>query len=157
MKVRTQNAECRTRNGGAPFCIRHFAFCILLAACSPATTRPPFEPFPQAQVVVVRGAPERVTAEAGAWLAGEGVPVAFASGRDGFLETGRHQGIRLRLWANPAAPGTTRVIVEAVHRPVEDPSRTARDLEVPVPRGHDGYRLAERLLGALSDRFGVAP
>ncbi|MGH7645977.1 MAG: hypothetical protein ACREMR_10375 [Gemmatimonadales bacterium] len=130
---------------------------LLVAACTPVSTRPAFEPFPQAQVVVVRARPERVTAEAGAWLAGEGVPVTFASGRDGFLETGPHQGFRLRLWANPAAPGTTRIIVETVYRPAEDPSRAARDLEAPVPRGHDAYRLAERLLGALSDRFGAVP
>ncbi|MBI1966580.1 MAG: hypothetical protein HYS40_01190 [Gemmatimonadetes bacterium] len=130
---------------------------LLFVACTPATTRPAFAPFPQAQVIVVRGSPEQVTAEANAWLAGDGVQIALASPRDGYLETDWHSGVKLRCWANPAAPGTTRIFVEAVYRPAQDPSRTERDLELPVPKGHDGYRLAERLLTALGDRFGAVP
>ena len=130
---------------------------VAFLACTPVTTRPAFAPFPQAQVIVVRSTPDRVTAEASDWLAGEGVKIERASPRDGYLETGWGGGVKLRCWADPAAPGTTRLTVEAAYRPAEDPSRTERDLELPVPKGRDGYRLAERLLAALSDRFGAAP
>lgn len=131
------------------------AFCFL--SCSPVTTRPRFEPFPEAQVLVVRGTPQRVTAEANAWLGTERVPVAFVSPIDGYLETEWHQGAKLRAWANPAAPGSTRIIVEAVIRPLEDPSRQPRELELPAPADHAGYQLAQRLLAGLKERLGVAP
>ena len=130
---------------------------LLLAACSPVTTRPRFEPFPEAQVLVVRGSPDRVTTEASAWLGTVQVPVAFVSLIDGYLETEWKDGAKLRAWANPAAPGMTRVIVEAVVRPLEDPSRQPRELERAAPPDHAGYRLAEQLLGALKERFGTEP
>ena len=130
---------------------------VFIAACTPVTTRPRFEPFPEAQVLVVRGTPQRVTAEANAWLGTERVPVAFMSPIDGYLETEWHQGAKLRAWANPAAPGNTRIIVEAVIRPLEDPSRQPRDLELPAPPDHAGHRLAEQLLNALKERFGTNP
>jgi len=75
---------------------------LFIAACTPVTTRPRFEPFPEAQVLVVRGTPQRVTAEANAWLGTERVPVAFMSPIDGYLETGWHQGAKLR--AGPIRP-----------------------------------------------------
>jgi len=46
------------------------------------------------------------------------------------------------------------VTVEAVFRPIEDPSRTARDLERAVPQDSAGQRLAQRLLKALIDKLG---
>ena len=154
-----RSVECDVRRSRDRTALRipHSALAILAAACTPVTTRPDFAPFPQALVIVIRGAPDRVTAEASAWLAGEAVKVELASPRDGYLETGWREGVKLRCWADPAAPGTTRLTVEAAYRPAEDPSRTERDLEMPVPEGRDGYRLAERLLAAMSDRFGAAP
>ena len=75
---------------------------------------------------------------------------------DAFLETQEFAGTyRLRLWADPDVPGKARVTIEAVYRPVEDPSRTRRDLERAAPPGSPGQLRAERLLAALKDKLGV--
>jgi len=45
--------------------------------------------------------------------------------------------------------------VEAVVRPVLDPSRMERDLEVFVPDGHEGRKLLDRLLDAVKKKLGT--
>src|SRR5437899_2404572 len=84
-----RNVECGMRNElrQRPLRIPHSALCILLAACSPVTTRPPFQPLPEALVVTVNAPPARVAAAAAAWLAGEGLIVVQTSPRDGYVET----------------------------------------------------------------------
>jgi hypothetical protein len=171
----TRNVERGRRNGTrrALFRVARSPFAVLaLAACNPATTRPAFLPYPEAPHVILDGRRDRVTAEAQAWLAGEGLGIEWVSGLDGYLETawydtrarrslpGRGEGgnqldlVKIRCWADPDAPGKTRLTVEAVYRPILDPSRPERDLEVVVPQGHDGARLAERLLEEMKKKFG---
>jgi len=137
---------------------------LLLAACTPGTTRPSFAPYPEALHAVVNARSARVIEEAKAWLAAQGPLVQHASALDGFLETGWYDAtdssaapvrVKIRLWADPDVPGKSRVTVEAVYRPIEDPSRTPRDLELAVPPGSAGRRLAERLLKALSEKLGT--
>ena len=137
---------------------------ILLAACTPATTRPPFAPYPEALHAVINAPPARVTEEAKAWLAAHGPAVERASPIDAFLETGWYDAtdsastpvrVKVRLWADPDVPGKSRVTVEAVYRPIEDPSRRPRDLELAVPPASAGQRLAEQLLKALSEKLGT--
>lgn len=169
-----RNCECGMRNGGVsscattlalPFRIPNSAFPILVfvAACNPATTRPSFAPYPEALHAIINARPARVTEEAKTWLAAQGAPVEHASELDGFLETGWYDAtdssaapvrVKVRLWADPDVPGKARVTVEAVYRPIEDPSRTARDLERAVPETSAGQRLVERLLKALSEKLG---
>jgi len=136
----------------------------LCAACNPATTRPSFAPYPEALHAVINARPAQVTEEAKAWLAAQGATVQHASPLDGFLETGWYDAkdssaapirVKMRLWADPDVPGKSRVTVEAVYRPIEDPSRPPRDLERAVPESSAGQRLAERLLKALSEKLGV--
>lgn len=129
--------------------------CLFAATCTPATTRPDFAPFPQAQVVTVRSAFDHTTTFATRWLTAQGIRVIQSSPRDGYLETAWIDGVKVRCWVDPAATGQSRVTVEAAYRPMTDPSRVARDLERPVPPDRDGYRLAERLMTALSDSLGV--
>ncbi|HXM37659.1 MAG TPA: hypothetical protein VN908_03245 [Gemmatimonadales bacterium] len=62
--------------------------------------------------------------------------------------------MRLRLWADPDVPGKSRVTVEAVYRPIEDPSRTHRDLERAALPGSAGQQVAEKLLKALKEKLG---
>jgi len=134
-----------------------------LAACNPATTRPAFAPYPEALHAVINAPPAAVTDSAKAWLTAQGPAVQHASALDGFLETGWYDAtdssaapvrVKLRLWADPDVSGKSRVTVEAVFRPIEDPSRTARDLERAVPQDSAGQRLAQRLLKALIDKLG---
>jgi hypothetical protein len=136
----------------------------LIAACTPATIRPAFTPYPEALHAVLNARPARVAQEAQEWLTAQGTPVARVSPLDGFLETrwhevkdstGAHMRTKIRVWADPDVPGRSRVTVEGVYRPIEDPSRMPRDLEQPCPPGSVGQRLAERLLAALSEKLGV--
>ncbi|SRR6266545_1135685 len=137
--------------------MKAIAACALLAlACTPATTRPPFSPVPEALHAVINAPPADVTREAQAMLVAETIAVHFVSLRDAFLETAAFAGThRLRLWADPDAPGKTRVTIEAVYRPAEDPSRTPRDLERAAPPGSPGQLRAEQLLAALKEKLGV--
>ena len=137
---------------------------VLCAACTPTTTRPSFAPYPEALHAIINAPPARVTEEAGTWLAAQGPAVQHQSPRDGFLETGWYDAtdstsapvrVKIRVWADPDVPGKSRVTVEAVYRPIEDPSRAARDLERAVPENSAGQRLVERLLKALSEKLGV--
>jgi hypothetical protein len=138
------------------FRISHFAFVLLLTACTPATTRPPFAPVPEALHAVINAPPANVTRTAQEILTADSIPVQFASLQDAFLETKEFAGThRLRLWADPDVPGKARVTIEAVFRPLEDPSRTRRDLERAAPPGSPGQLRAEQLLAALKDKLGV--
>ena len=136
---------------------------FLLAGCNPATTRPAFAPYPEALHAIINAPPARVTEEARTWLAAQGPTVQHASPIDGFLETGWYDAtdsasapvrVKIRLWADPYVPGKARVTVEAVYRPMEDPSRMPRDLERAVAEDSAGQRLAERLLKALIEKLG---
>jgi len=145
--------------------MRRAGFIVALcAACTPATTRPSFAPYPEALHAIINARPALVTEEAKAWLAAQGPAVQHASPLDGFLETGWYDAtdsasapvrVKIRLWADPDVPGKSRVTVEAVYQPIEDPSRTPRDLERAVPKDSAGQRLAERLLKALSEKLGT--
>jgi hypothetical protein len=148
------------------------AFAIAIAACSPVTTRPAFQPLPEALVLTLEAPPARITAAAAEWLTGEGLRVARSNTIDGYVETAwydtrtkrAHSGmgdvpdlavtVKLRCWADPDVPGRTRLTVEPVYRPRYDPSRTERDLEVAVPDSSDGHRIAQRLLDALKQKYG---
>ena len=129
---------------------------LLVAACTPATTRPSFVPVPEALRAVINARPDVVTREAQAMLTADTIHVHFASPRDARLETAAFAGTyRLRLWADPDVPGKARVTIEAVYRPIEDPSRTARDLERAAPPGSPGQLRAAQLLAALAQKLGT--
>ena len=133
-----------------------WAFALLLGGCTPTTTRPAFAPMPEALHAVINAPPERVTQVADSLLRVDTIRVRFVSLRDAFLETREFAGShRLRVWADPDVPGKSRVTIEAVYRPMEDPSRTPRDLERAAPPGSPSQLRAERLLAALKDKLGV--
>ena len=153
------------------FRIPHSALLFLLA-CTPITTRPPFLPSPQALATVLDVQPPEVVPEAVGWLTNQGLRVEWSSPRDGYIETAWYNlrthastpgetdpgdllnTIKIRCWADPNAPGKSQLTVEVVYRPVLDPSRQERDLEVVVPTGSEGYRIAEQLGEAMKQKFG---
>jgi hypothetical protein len=144
-----------------------------LLSCTPVTTRPDFRPDPRALVIMLDARPERVTAVLDSLVPAESLVVARSNVRDGYVETGwydaqahrtrRHERditslgatVKIRFWADPWVPGQTRLTVEPVYRPRSDPSRVERELEVIVPKEHEGYKLAQRLVDKLKERFGV--
>jgi hypothetical protein len=131
-------------------------FTILSIACTPVTVRPPFAPLPDALHAVINAPPARVTAFTDSLLRADTIGIRLASPRDAFLESNEFAGThRLRLWADPDVPGKSRVTIEAVYRPINDPSRSRRDLERAAPPGSPGLLRAEQLLAALKDKLGV--
>src|SRR2546421_3728789 len=179
-----RNSKCGMRNRGErsratsatlPFRIPHAAFRILLliAACTPVTTRPDFKPDPRALVVVLNARPERVAVALDSLVPAESLEVARFNVRDGYVETAwydtearrtRHherdiasftRTVKIRFWADPWVPGQTRLTIEPVYRPRYDPSRVERDLEMIVDKDDDGYKLAQRFVEDLKKRFGV--
>src|SRR3989454_3344445 len=146
---------------------------LLLAACTPMTTRPDFRPDPRALTVVLDARPERVTTVLDSLVAAESLEVAHANVRDGYVETAwydpkahrtRHHEreitnfaatVKIRFWADPWVPGQTRLTTEPVYRPRYDPSRPERDLEVIASKEHEGYKIAQRLVDKLKQKFGV--
>ena len=179
-----RNSECGIRNGRvrelAPdlslqFRIPHSALriCLLLAGCTPITTRPDFRPDPRAVVIILDARPERVTTALDSLVPAESLEVAHANVRDGYVETAwydtqarrtRHHEreitnlaatVKIRFWADPWVPGQTRLTVEPVYRPRYDPSRPERDLEVITVKEHEGDKIVERFVDKLKERFGV--
>jgi hypothetical protein len=133
-----------------------WAFALLLSACTPTTTRPPFAPMPEALHAVLNAPPERVTQFVDSLLRADTIRVRFVNLRDAFLETREFAGThRLRVWADPDVPGKSRVTIEAVYRPMEDPSRTPRDLDRAAPPGSPGQLRAAQLLADLKEKLGV--
>ncbi len=112
-----------------------FRLCLFVAACTPITTRPDFRPDPRALTVVLDARPERVTTVLDSLVAAESLEVARANVRDGYVET---------AWYDPQA-----------HRTRYDPSRPERDLEVIASKEHEGYKIAQRLVDKLKQKFGV--
>ncbi len=128
---------------------------VLSLSCNPATTRPDFMPLPEAPSVVLYARPPRVAAEVQTWLVAQGLKVEVASVQDAYVETAWSGTFKIRCWADPDAPGKSRLTVEAVYRPVLDPSRTERDLEVLVPAEHEGAKLVDRMIGDLKKKLGT--
>jgi hypothetical protein len=143
-----------------------------VAACQPATTRPPFPPVPQAATTEVRlppGEAARLLAEA---LRADSIPATHLHQRDTWFETDwfvpaggqpthhRPLGpdvVQVRGWADPTHPGNSKLFVETVYRLVADPSLPPRDLDRQVPRDHP---VAIKIRAALQDlvkRYGGPP
>jgi hypothetical protein len=144
----------------------------VLVGCQPATSRPPFPPAPQAAMSEVRlpvGEATRLLAEA---FKADSMPVQRVEVKDAWLETswfdaatGRHIGgrplgantVRVRAWADATHPGSSKVTVETIYRPLADPSLSDRELDRQVPRDHP---IAIKVRAALQDlvkRYGGPP
>src|SRR5438046_8752742 len=63
-----------------------FRVCLLVAACTPITTRPDFRPAPSALVVTLDARPERVTAALDSLVPAESLAVAHSNVRAGYVE-----------------------------------------------------------------------
>lgn len=127
------------------------AIVILLAACSPATSRPAFPPVPEARIGEVELEVPQATERLARELTAAGIPVNRVAPRDGYLETpwfdtatGKAVGartsggdrVRVRGWVRPSRHGYSELTVETVYRPFADPSAAPRELERSVPFTH---------------------
>jgi hypothetical protein len=143
-----------------------------LAACQPATTRPPYPAVPQATTVEVRLPPRDATRLLAEALQADSIPATRIILRDAWFETGwfdpatgartahRPIGQRvvlLRGWADPTQPGSSKVTVETVYRPMADPSLPQRELDRQVPRNHPVAIKVRAALQDLVKRYGGPP
>lgn len=115
----------------------------------------------------------RIVPQAVGWLVSQGLKIQWSSPKDGYIETAwydlrshasvfgnadvsdRLDTVKIRCWLDPNVPGKSRLTVEAVYRPMVDPSRPERDLEEIVPAGSEGERLTANLLEAMKQKFGT--
>ena len=147
-------------------------FVLVLAACQPATTRPPFGPVPEAHGSEVRLAVPEATRRLAEALRADSIPANKVMLRDGYIETpwflartrrptGRRplgpDVVRVRAWADPARPGSTQLTIETIYRPRVDPSLPERELDREVPRDHPVAQRVEAALKRLVERFGTPP
>jgi hypothetical protein len=115
------------------------------------------------------GEATRLLAEA---FQADSMPVRRVEVRDGWLETRwfdassgrpttrRPLGINtvmVRAWADPTHPGSSKVTVETVYRPLADPSLSERELDREVPRDHPVAIKVRAALQDLVKRFGGPP
>jgi hypothetical protein len=116
------------------------------------------------------GIPEatRVLSEA---LAKDSISLRTIREADGFLDSGwldagtleptgaRPLGpavVRVRAWVNPDKEFWSELVVEATYRPLDDPSRPERELDVTLPEDHPLQRKIAGALRALVEKYGDA-
>ena len=142
-------------------------------ACQPATTRPPFPPLPEAAASEIRLPVPMATRRLAEALKADSIPTQKVRLRDGYIETpwfdarsGRPTGqrraigpgvVRIRAWADPARPGSSRLTVETLYRPRVDPSLPYRELERQVGRNHPVAKKVDAAMVRLVQRFGGPP
>jgi hypothetical protein len=149
-----------------------WAAALGLLACRPGTSRPSFQPVPEAATIEVRLPPREATRLLADALRADSIPTKRVDLRDNWLETGwfdpatgRRTGHRpigrsvvlVRAWSDPTHPGNSLMTVETVYRPVADPSLPERELDRQVPRDHP---VAIKIRAALQDlvkRYGGPP
>lgn len=149
-------------------------WCVLLAAvlsCRATTARPYYLPLPAAAVGEIEfdvPAATRALAEA---LAQDSIALRVIKERDGFIDSGwldanslehttaRPLGsnvVRVRAWVNPGKQFWSELVVEASYRPIADPSRPERELDLMLPEDHPLQRRIGGVLRKLIERFGDA-
>ena len=143
----------------------------LILSCRATTHRPYFTPLPMATTAQVElGIPEATRALSEA-LAKDSVTLRTIHEADGFLDSGwldaksleptraRPLGqavVRVRAWVNPDKDFWSELVVEATYRPMDDPSRPERELDVSLPEDHPLQRKIAGVLRSLVERYGDA-
>lgn len=141
----------------------------VLAACYPTTTRPAFRALPGSPTTEVQLEVPEATRAVALALYDDSIPVRRTEAKDGWLEsdwfdprtlhvtTARPLGpevVKVRAWIDPTRPTYSNITIEAVYRPLADPSLPARMLDRSVS---DSTPLAARIrdvMKALTTRYG---
>ena len=144
----------------------------LALACQPSTNRPAVVPRPEAVGQELRLSRREATRRLAAALRADTIPVRQVELRDGYLEspwfdarTGRPTSrrpvgsgvVKVRAWADPARPGSSRLTVETLYQPLADPSLPSRELEQVVPSNHRVAKKVTAVLAKMAERYGAPP
>jgi hypothetical protein len=142
---------------------------LFLLSCQASTNRPPYDALPSAALAEVEldiPSATRILAEA---LRADSLPVSKIEERDGFLDSGWFDAgsltptsrmpvgtdvVRIRAWATPTKFRFVELQIETVYRPLVDPSRPERDLEIIVPPDHAVQRRVNGVIRRLLEQHG---
>ena len=150
---------------------RALAGLLVLLACRATTSRPSFVPLPNASNAEIELEIPDATRALAETLARDSISLATIKETDGYIDSGwldasslertskRPLGsdvVRVRAWVNPAKPFWSELVVEATYRPLADPSRPERELDVPLPVDHPLQRRIAGSLRKLIEEYGDA-
>ena len=155
-----------------PFTVHCSLFTLFLVlACRATTSRPSFTPLPSATSAEVELDIPAATRALAETLAKDSVSLATIKEEDGYLDSGwldaetlehtskRPLGrdvVRVRAWVNPSKLFWSELVVEATYRPLADPSRPERELDVPLPVDHPLQRRIAGTMRKLIEAYGNA-
>jgi hypothetical protein len=137
---------------------------VTLLGCAATTSRPYFQPVPTAAVAEIELGIPQATRALAEGLAKDSIALSIIKENDGFIDSGwldagtlEHTGarplgagvVRIRAWVNPAKQFWSELSVEATFRPMDDPSRPERELDVPLPEDHP----LQKRLGAVIEKL----
>jgi len=144
---------------------------LLALSCRATTHRPYFTPLPKATTAQVELAIPEATRALSEQLAKDSITLKTIREADGYLDSGwldartleptgaRPLGpgvVRVRAWVNPDKEFWSELVVEASYRPLDDPSRPERELDVTLPEDHPLQLRIAGALRALVERYGDA-
>lgn len=144
---------------------------LVLLACRATTSRPSFVPLPNASNAEIELEIPDATRALAETLARDSVSLATIKETDGYIDSGwldattlertskrplGREVVRVRAWVNPAKPFWSELVVEATYRPLADPSRPERELDVPLPVDHPLQRRIAGTLRKLIEEYGDA-
>lgn len=148
---------------------RALAGLLVLLACRATTSRPSFVPLPSASNAEIELEIPDATRVLAETLARDSIALTTIREADGYIDSGwldaatlerttkRPLGndvVRVRAWVNPAKQFWSELIVEATFRPLADPSRPERELDVPLPMDHPLQRRIAGTLRKLIEEYG---
>ena len=144
---------------------------LFAAACRATTSRPSFVPLPAASTAEVELDIPAATRALAERLAKDSISLATIREKDGYIDSGwldattlertskRPLGsdvVRVRGWVNPAKEFWSELVVEATYRPLADPSRPERELDVSLPVDHPLQRRIAGSIRMLIEAYGDA-
>jgi hypothetical protein len=108
----------------------------------------------------------RALAEA---MAKDSIALSNIREKDGFIDSGwldartlEHTGarplgrnvVRVRAWINPDKLNWSQLVVEGTYRPMDDPSRPERELDVPLPDDHPLQKRLGDVIRKMIEQYG---
>jgi hypothetical protein len=145
------------------------AVTVASLACYPTTTRPAFLPEATAPTTELELGVPQATRAVALQLDEGGIPIRRTEPKDGWLESdwfdprtfkatsARTLGpnvVKVRAWIDPSRPNYSKITVEAVYRPLADPSRAPRELDRELPDSNPALIRVQQAVAKLLQQYG---
>lgn len=141
----------------------------LATACFPTTTRPHLTLVPEALTTEIELFVPAATRALAVALDTDSLPVSRTEPDDGWLETSWFDAgtlqpttarvvgvevVKIRAFVEPGRANHSIITIEAVYRPLLDPSRDGRDLERHLPADHPVALRVKAMVERLTAEYG---